>query len=245
MFRLDNRTALITGAGRGIGLGIARTLGQQGARVLINDLFPERAEEGVQLLRERGIDASAAAFDVTDEQSVQAAISRLQPIDILVNNAGIPGREGMALKQFTDMPSAEWRPQVDLNLYGTLYCTQAALPGMRARGWGRILVVSSDAGRTGTNAGVTIYGACKAAAVQLVRNLSQEVAADGITANAVALGPMNNLPEELTEFLLRGVPVRRLGTPEDAGAAVAFLSSDESGWITGQLLPVNGGISPA
>ena len=81
--------------------------------------------------------------------------------------------------------------------------------------------------------------------MQLVRNLSQEVAADGITANAIALGPMTNLPEELNEFLLRGVPVRRLGTPEDAGAAVAFLSSDESSWITGQLLPVNGGINPA
>ena len=116
---------------------------------------------------------------------------------------------------------------------------------MRERGWGRILVVSSDAGRAGTNPGVSIYGACKAAAVQLVRNLSQEVAQFGITANAISLGPMNNLPEDFTEHIVRGVPVKRLGTPEDAGAAAVFLCSEESSWVTGQLLPVNGGINPS
>lgn len=245
MFKLKGRTALITGAGQGMGLGIARALGQQGAKLLINDLFLERAAQACESLQAEGLAAEPAAFDVTNYEAVTAAVEELGNIDILVNNAGIPGREGMELRHFIDMTPAEWTPQVDLNLYGTLNCTHALLPGMRDRQWGRIIVVSSDAGRTGTSAGVTLYGACKAAAVHLVRNLSQEVASMGITANAIALGPMNNLPEDISEFAAKGVPVRRLGTPADAGAAVVYLASEESSWVTGQLLPVNGGITPA
>jgi 2-hydroxycyclohexanecarboxyl-CoA dehydrogenase len=245
MFSLAGKTALVTGAGRGMGAGIARVLGQHGARLLINDLFADRAQQTCVALGEEGIEAIPAPFDVTDLTAVKEAVSALGDIDILVNNAGIPGREGMELKSFMDQDPADWRPQVDINLYGTLNCVHAVLPGMRERGWGRVVVVSSDAGRTGTNVGVTIYGACKAAAVHFVRNLSQEVAGFGITANAIALGPMNNLPEELTEYIVKGLPVKRLGTPEDAGAAILYLASEESSWVTGQLLPVNGGIAPA
>lgn len=245
MFELQGRTALVTGAGRGMGLGIARALGHQGAQLWINDLFAERAEQACATLLDEGIQASPAVFDVTDYETAAAAIASLGAVDILVNNAGIPGHEGMELRHFVDMSPQEWEPQVNLNLYGTLNCTHAVLPGMLEMRWGRIIVISSDAGRTGTRTGVTIYGACKAAAVQLVRNLSQEVAAHGVTVNAVALGPMNNLPEEISEFVAKGVPVSRLGTPEDAGAAVVYLASEESAWVTGQLLPVNGGIAPA
>jgi NAD(P)-dependent dehydrogenase (short-subunit alcohol dehydrogenase family) len=245
MFELQGRTALVTGAGQGMGMGIARALGQQGAKLWINDLFPERAEQACETLLGEGLQASPAAFDVTEYELAAATIEKLGPVDILVNNAGIPGREGMELRHFADMSPAEWQPQVDLNLYGTLNCTHAVLPGMRDRQWGRIIVISSDAGRVGTNAGTTIYGACKAAAVQLVRNLSQEVASMGITANAISLGPMNNLPEDIAGFATKGVPVKRLGTPADAGAAAVYLASEESSWVTGQLLPVNGGISPA
>ncbi len=245
MFKLQGKTALVTGSGRGMGLGIARGLAQQGARVLVNDLFAERAQEACATLQGEGLEASPLPFDVTDLEAVRAAFAGIGPVDILVCNAGIPGHEGMELAQFMDQDPSEWRPQVDINLYGTLHCVHSALPGMRERGWGRVVVVSSDAGRIGTGVGASIYGACKAAAVQLMRILSQEVAAFGITCNAIALGPMNNLPEELGEHVARGVPVLRLGTPEDAAAAIVYLASEESSWVTGQLLPVNGGINPA
>lgn len=245
MFELQGKKALVTGAGRGMGVGIAQALARQGAHVVINDLFPERARDTCMQLQEQGYTATEAAFDVTDYTAVSSAVERLGDIDILVNNAGIPGVEGMELKPFVDMSPAEWRPQVDLNLYGTLNCTHCVLPGMVSRGWGRVLVVSSDAGRAGSGAGVTIYGSCKAAAVQLVRNLSQEVADNGITVNAIALGPMDNLPKEYEEWMIRGIPVGRMGRADDAGAAAVFLASEESAWITGQLLPVNGGMNPS
>ena len=245
MFQLQGKKALVTGAGRGMGFGIAQSLAGQGAHVVVNDLFPERALDACKQLREHGYAASEAVFDVTDYTAVSSAVSGLGDIDILVNNAGIPGVEGMALKPFIDMTPADWRPQVDLNLYGTLNCTHCVLPGMVSRGWGRIVVVSSDAGRAGSSAGVTIYGSCKAAAVQLVRNLSQEVADKGVTVNAIALGPMDNLPKEYEEWMIRAIPVGRMGRPDDAGAAAVFLASEESAWITGQLLPVNGGMNPS
>ena len=244
MFQLQGKTALVTGSGRGMGLGIARGLAQQGAAVLVNDLFPERAREASATLQEEGLDATPLPFDVTDTGAVRSAITAAGAVDILVCNAGIPGHEGMELAMFMDQEPEDWRPMVDLNLYGTLHCVHAALPGMRERGWGRVIMVSSDAGRVGSGIGCSIYGACKAAAVQLMRILSQEVAAFGITCNAIALGPMNNLPEEIAAPVARGVPIPRLGTPEDAAAAIVYLASEESNWVTGQLLPVNGGITP-
>jgi len=245
MFELQGKKALVTGAGRGMGFGIAQALAGQGAHVVVNDLFPERARDACTQLREQGYTASEAVFDVTDYTAVMSAVSDVGDIHILVNNAGIPGVEGMELKAFIDMTPADWRPQVDLNLYGTLNCTHCVLPGMVSRGWGRIVVVSSDAGRAGSSAGVTIYGSCKAAAVQLVRNLSQEVADKGVTVNAIALGPMDNLPKEYEEWMVRGIPAGRMGRPDDAGAAAVFLASEEAAWITGQLLPVNGGMNPS
>lgn len=244
MLDLSGKTALVTGAGRGIGLGIARVLGRQGAALLINDLFEERAREACTQLQQEGFTATALPFDTTDYEAVSKAVKHCDGIDILVNNAGIPGQQGMQLQAFADTSPETWRPMVDVNLYGTFNCTHAVLSGMRSRGWGRILVVSSDAGRVGTSVGASLYGACKAAAVHFIRNLSQEVADDGITANAIALGPMDNLPEEIVDYVVRGLPIKRLGSGEDAGNAIAYLASEEASWVTGQLLPVNGGLTP-
>jgi NAD(P)-dependent dehydrogenase (short-subunit alcohol dehydrogenase family) len=244
MFELGGRTALVTGAGRGAGAGIARALARQGAAVLVNDLAVERAEAVAAAIRAAGGRAAAAAFDVTDGDAVasgvQAGAAALGPVDVLVANAGIPAG-GMALRPFRELEPGEWRRFVDLNLYGVLHCTRAVLDGMCERGFGRIIVISSEAGRVGLPIGVSLYGAAKAAAVAFVRHLALEVGPAGVTANALSLGLLDNVPEAMREAVARQLPTRRVGTPEDVAAAVVYLASDEAGWVTGQVLPVNGG----
>ncbi len=244
MFDLRGRTALVTGAGQNVGAGIARALARQGATVVVNDLFPERAQHTVDALEGAGLRALAAPFDVTQAAEVRLAIDKAAavtgPIDILVNNAGVP--TGMATRHFRDMATEEWAPYVDLNLYGSLNCISAVLDGMCDRGWGRIVQISSGAGRVGLALGISLYGAAKGGIEAFVRHLSQEVARTGVTANCVALGLMNNVPAEATAATARRVPVGRLGTPDDVGAAVVYVASSEAEWLTGQTIPLNGGI---
>jgi 3-oxoacyl-[acyl-carrier protein] reductase len=144
------------------------------------------------------------------------------------------------------MDPASWTQYVDLNLYGSLHCVRAVLDGMCERGHGRIVQISSGAGRTGVAFGISLYGASKAGVEGFVRHLSQEVARTGVTVNAVALGLMGGVvPNEgaadLLDALARQVPVGRLGTPDDVGAAVVYVASDEASWLTGQTIDVNGG----
>lgn len=240
-FSLEGRCALITGAARGMGFGIAQSLAEQGANVVINDIDAALAKAAAVQLQQRGLSAVALAFDVTDHAVVQAALASVG-VDILINNAGKAGGIDMQQKNFADSSPSDWRPYVDSNLYGMLNCCHAVLPGMRQRQFGRIITISSEAGRRGLNIGVSIYGAAKAAQISFMRHLSQEVARDGITCNAVALGLMNNVPDQFAVPMARGIPVGRLGTPQDAGSACVFLSSNEAGWITGQCLSVNGGV---
>ncbi len=239
MFELRGRTALVTGAGQGVGTGIARTLAAQGARVLVNDLHPERAET-VAL----DLDATAVPFDVTDLDAVTAALAAHGPVDILVNNAGVP--EGMGIAPFAETDPGAWARYVDLNLYGVLHCCHAVLPHQREQGWGRIITISSGAGVTGINLGVSLYGAAKGGAIAFMRHLAVENARAGITANSLALGLMENdgQPREVTEHLARTIPVGRCGTPADVGAAVAFLASDEAAWLTAQTIVLDGGSLP-
>lgn len=243
MFELDRRVALVTGAGQGVGVGIAECLAEQGAAVAVNDLHAERAEAVAARLREPGARASAAPFDVTDEEAVIAGVRAVEedlgPLDILVNNAGVPA--GMGLASFLHSTPEQWKAQIDLNLYGLLHCVRTVLPGMCTRGYGRIVVISSGAAQVGLPIGVSLYGAAKAGALGFVRHVAQEVARRGVTVNAVALGLMENVAGADTETLRRTIPVGRPGTGRDAGAAVAYLASEEAAWVTGQTLSVNGG----
>ncbi|MCU1400977.1 MAG: short-chain dehydrogenase [Acidimicrobiales bacterium] len=244
MFELDGRVALVTGAGQGVGAGIAAVLAAQGAAVAVNDLHPDRAEATVAAVIAAGGKAVAVPFDVTDYDAVVAGVaaarSALGPVDILVPNAGIPS-VGMPQLPFVDTNPELWHRFIDLNLYGVLHCIHAALPSMCELGWGRVVVISSEAGRHGLDIKVALYGAGKAGAVGLLRHVAMEVAPQGVTMNALSLGLMGNVSSEWAAKVARSVPRRRLGTPTDIGAAVAFLASDAADWITGQVLPVNGG----
>ena len=239
------RRALVTGAGQGVGLGVARALAADGMHVCINDLDAQRAEQAAADIVKAGGEASAVPFDVTDLDAVQAAVreieSRIGGVDILVNNAGNAGASAMNQATFRDMPAAEWERYLGVNLYGVMHCTKATLDGMCDRGWGRIVTISSEAGRTGLDIGVSVYGVAKAGAAHLMRHLAREVGPQGVTANVIALGLMDNVPEEFAGPIIRTIPARRLGTPADAGAAVSYLASEDAAWVTGQTLVLNGG----
>ena len=224
------RVALVTGAGQGVGGGIARALAEQGVTVVVNDLFPDRAEAVAAEVGGR-----AVPFDVTDLDAVRAGFAAAGPVDILVNNAGIPA-DGFPQVDFKDSDPELWPRFVDLNLYGVLNCTHTALPGMCERGWGRVVTISSEAGRVGLPIRVALYGAAKAGALGLTKHLAHEVGRYGVTCNALTLGTMEGVPLDPSRF-----PVPRLGTGRDVGGMVAFLASDAAEWITGQVIGVNGG----
>jgi 3-oxoacyl-[acyl-carrier protein] reductase len=244
MFDLSGRVALVTGAGQHVGEGIAALLAAQGAALAVNDLVEERARAVAERIAGAGGKAAAAVFDVTDAAAVAQGVARaeaaLGPIDVLVNNAGVP--VGMGVVQFRDMDPAQWRRYVDLNLYGVLHCTKAVIDGMCERRFGRVITISSGAGQVGIPMGISLYGAGKGGALAFMRHLALEVARFGVTANSLALGLMSHAGgEEFTRSVAPTIPVGRLGTPEDVGAAGVGLASREAGWVTGQTIGVNGG----
>ncbi len=259
--KLQGRTALVTGAGQGVGRRIAITLAAEGARVAVNDLVAARAEAVVAEIAAAGGAVLALPFDVTDRAAVQAAVERAGEVDILVNNAGIiPERRSgeVGLPPFVEQPPAHWAKIVDLNLIGTLNVTHACLQGMVARRYGKIVTIMSDAGRVG-EARYVVYGAAKAAQGGMTRSLAKEVGAQRINVNAVSLSavahesPMADFlredasPEtnETLRKALNAYPIGkglgRLTRPQDAANTVAFLVSDAAEYITGQILSVNGG----
>lgn len=245
-FDLTGRVALVTGAGQGMGVGAVRALAEQGAAVAVNDLVPEKAQRVATELGEAGLNVFPVAFDVTDSDAVRAGLTTVSdaigPIDILVNNAGVP--VGMSVATFRHMEATRWRQYVDLNIYGSLNCISAVIDGMCERRWGRVIQISSGAGRQGLDFGVSLYGASKSGIEGFIRHLAMEVASEGVTANTLALGLMANTAGgdvDAVKALARGIPVRRLGTPEDVGAAVAFLASEEASYVTAQTINLSGG----
>ncbi len=243
MFDLTGRRALVTGAGQGIGAGVARHLANQGAHVFVNDIVAERAEASVAVIRAAGGQAESLAFDVTDRDQV-CALLKPRDLDIVVNNAGNAGARMMEPRAFREMDPSQWGPPIDVNLFGVMNTTHAVLPGMCERGFGRLVTISSGAGIVGLPIGVAPYGAGKGGAISFMRHMAIENASFGVTANSVALGLMEMTEVTdagLVEKLARTVPLGRLGTGDDLGPAVVWLVSDEAAWVTGQTIQVNGG----
>lgn len=251
---LSGRRALVTGAGRGVGAGIASLLAAAGASVAVNDLVADRAEEQAGCLRGDGGDAIAAPFDVTDYEQVERALAGLGGVDIVVNNAGNAGGDSWpGMVDFAETDPADWDRFLRVNLYGVMNVTRATLPGMIAGGWGRVVTIISDSARVGEPK-MAAYAAAKAGAAGLMRAISKEVGRHGITANCISLGTMRTplteaswegLDEQQTAARLPGYPIRRPGLPDDVAGLVGYLVSPGASWITGQTIPLNGGYSVA
>jgi 2-hydroxycyclohexanecarboxyl-CoA dehydrogenase len=241
--RLEGKKALVTGGASGIGAAIARRLAAEGAEVTIGDLNLEGATEVAGEISGLSIE-----LDVTDLGSAQAAVdSAGPPIDILINNAGTD-----EFGFFSQTTPEQWEKVVDVNLYGVLNCTYAALPGMQEAGYGRIVNIASEAGRVGSK-GSAVYSAAKGGVIAFTKVMAREGARFAITANAIAPGPietpllmqareLGEIGEKIIDTMKAGTQLRRLGQPEEVAAAVAFLASDDASYVTGETLGVSGGL---
>ncbi|WP_433188631.1 SDR family NAD(P)-dependent oxidoreductase [Actinoallomurus sp. CA-150999] len=236
--RFSGRVVAVTGAGTGIGRAIARRFGAEGAEVLVADLDAASAERTAHEIP----GARAVTVDVTDRASVRAALTGT-PVDVLVNNAG-----GATDAAFETLSEDAWDRDVDLCLKGTFLCTQAVLPAMLQRGGGAIVNVASVNGLV--HVGNEAYSAAKAGILSLTRSVAVRYGPQGIRCNAVAPGTIRTGTWDDRERRSPGVldrvagwyPLRRVGTPDDVAAAVAFLASDDAAWISGTTLPVDGGL---
>ncbi|AQW68218.1 SDR family NAD(P)-dependent oxidoreductase [Pseudomonas parafulva] len=245
-FTLTGRTALVTGAARGIGHAIATALGQAGARVGVCDLDAEAAEAAAARLREAGIEAVGVGADVADEVQVQAMVNQVEAllggVDILVNNAGI-----VSTGPLLEVTTAEWNRVMAIDLNSVFFCAKAVLPGMIARQSGRIINIASVAGKRGGGLlGNSCYAAAKGAVIALTKGLAREAGPYAITVNAVSPALTDTemtsalAPQARAEVLAQ-MPLGRAGTPRDIAAAVCFLASREAGFVTGEIMDVDGG----
>jgi NAD(P)-dependent dehydrogenase (short-subunit alcohol dehydrogenase family) len=246
---VQGRTAIVTGAGRGVGAAIARALAREGASVLVGDIDHEAAHATAEALRNAGGDAEALGADVGDpagaDALTQAALDRFGRVDILVNNAGI----GLN-KLFMNTTPEDIDRVMRVNVTGAMLCSQAALRVMLPRGYGRIVNIVSISAVVG-NIGRTAYGASKAALLLMTKVMAVELGGQGVTVNAIAPGPIEtemaaaiHTAQTRQAFHAR-TPMHRYGTPDEIAAAAVFLASDQAGYVNGTTLTVDGGFAVA
>jgi 2-hydroxycyclohexanecarboxyl-CoA dehydrogenase len=249
--RLKGNVAIVTGGANGIGRAIAVRLAAEGARVAVADIQAAAAERTAAEIRGAGFEARAFALDVTSLEQAQAAADAIErelgPIDVLVNNAGWD-----KLEPFVDSAPETWDKVIAINFRGVLNCCKAVAPRMKARGRGRIVSIASDAARVGST-GEAVYAGCKAAIIAFSKTLARELAASSVNVNVVCPGPTDTAllrdamagREKVLEAMVRGIPMRRLGRPDDLAGAVAFFASPDADYVTGQVLSVSGGLTMA
>ncbi|HET8593780.1 MAG TPA: 3-oxoacyl-ACP reductase family protein [Intrasporangium sp.] len=246
MGRLTDKVAIVTGAARGLGRGIAERLGAEGAVVVVTDVNADGAR---QTAEELGGQAIGLACDVSDYGSVEAVVDqvtqRFDRIDVLVNNAGWD-----KAAPFLELERDLWPRIIGINLYGVLNTSRAILPIMAEQGSGSVVNISSDAGRVGSS-GEAVYSAAKGGVIAFTKSTARELARRKVRINCVCPGPSDTQlfaefagdNQGLRDALIKAIPMRRLGQPEDVAGAVAFLASDDAAFVTGQTLSVSGGLT--
>jgi 2-hydroxycyclohexanecarboxyl-CoA dehydrogenase len=240
--RLEGKKALVTGGASGIGAAIAARLAAEGAEVWVGDINVEGAEKVAG-----EIAGHALELDVTDLESAGRAVAAAGTLDILINNAGTD-----EFGFFTQTTPEQWQKVLAINLVGVFNCTHAALPGMQGARYGRIVSISSEAGRVGSK-GSAVYSAAKGGVISFMKAIARENARYGVIANSIAPGPIETpllmgakefgeIGEKVIETMKASTQVGRLGQPDEVAAAVAFLASDDATYVTGETLGVSGGL---
>jgi 2-hydroxycyclohexanecarboxyl-CoA dehydrogenase len=241
---LSGKSVLVTGGGGAIGSAICTRFAEAGAKILVADL-----DEGSCRKTARAVNGKALVFDIADYEAAKKALGT-ETVDILVNNAGWDRFEN-----FLDTRPGEWEKLIDINLRGPLNMHHLVVPQMAARGRGRVVNISSDAARVGSS-GESVYSACKGGILAFSKTLARELARKGVTVNVVCPGPTDTpilrgflgegeAGQKVYDALVRAIPMKRVGQPGDIPGLVAFLASDEAGFITGQVISVSGGLTMA
>ncbi|HEY3685253.1 MAG TPA: SDR family oxidoreductase [Streptosporangiaceae bacterium] len=240
------RVAVVTGTAHGIGAAIADTLEAGGIRVHRVDKETVGSADNSTTVGSAG---NSTAVDLTDSAAVRAYFAEAGRVDILVNNAG--GVAGQVHKPIDEVTDEDWAAVVNANLTSTFHCTRAVAPGMRERGWGRIVNISSGAGRSVSLTGIQAYASAKAGQIGFTRQMAHELGPHGVTVNCIAPGFVLSNPTTIKQWegygergqseLVEGIAVRRLGRPEDIANGVRFFVAEESSWVTGQTISIDGG----